>query len=600
MNSIYSFANHRQFRDTPHGKENKTNPDENTVKVATQLKIIKNGKATNINSPEAAGENTAKAYSKQATYRDKNLLNSTEIRLNISFKDTIKTHLNSICKYKKGDHFFKNNFIVGGSIHSSASLNLTAFHTTSESSTESDSSKEEKATSSTSLYHFVSSSLTTSPTSSESSAESDFSEEEETFASTSPYHFVSSNLTASSIITSSEESSSSDESITISDEDDIADQSQDTGEHLADLSNLINSWANDNFNSGLSDYLYLQSIGLKNYTFNLAGIKPENLEIIRTVGEGSFKTISLASAERAEIKGGNSDKKTHKQVALAEQKYAEKLTTMDALSIATELRMGKFLASKPEASKYIGKVYYVGMHDGRLHSVTKYANGGPVHKMLPTMDIQQKKRCLAHVAKGLSFLHKEEVVHNDVAARNILVHKKNNDVKFLLSDFGACTFNADNVSPIISVARPPDTCSPERYDAIQDLGEAQNNRDITEMTQSAKLVKEATTAASDAFSFGVALCDAILRPKLITDLNDTTSAEAKQYTKLYQGRRLQWQDNFWDFDKGEYSNRSALSPEEYQKLNEMDPQLATLVNDLMAFNPNNRPTLERAAEILEG
>lgn len=336
-------------------------------------------------------------------------------------------------------------------------------------------------------------------------------------------------------------------------------------------------------------YLRLRNLDLSKHSFDLVGNYPA-VKAVKEVGQGYFKTISLGAVDRRELLGVNQEKTSEKQVAYAKQKHEGKLDTMAALGLATELRMGQLLASKPEASQYIIKTYYIGIQDGKLHSIQKFANGGPVEEVLPGLSHAEKISYLSNVAMGLDLLHQNGVVHNDMAARNILVHKTKDGVKFLLSDLGICTFTSEEVNPYILTAMPPDICSPERYHAVANLVEAQKIQNTIAMKDAAGGVKLNTTPASDAFSFGIALCDAILRPSLKTDLNDVTSVEGRNYYKLYSARRAKWQAEY-----AEGKVDSALAAQDYEELKKMSPDLAELVKSLMSYDPNARPSLKDAA-----
>lgn len=64
------------------------------------------------------------------------------------------------------------------------------------------------------------------------------------------------------------------------------------------------------------------------------------------------------------------------------------------------------------------------------------------------IDTKELQMMCVHIARGMSFLHSKDILHNDLATRNVLLTKndRENDGKYLLkvSDFGLSFTSPEN------------------------------------------------------------------------------------------------------------------------------------------------------------
>ncbi|PRP88101.1 hypothetical protein PROFUN_04192 [Planoprotostelium fungivorum] len=113
--------------------------------------------------------------------------------------------------------------------------------------------------------------------------------------------------------------------------------------------------------------------------------------------------------------------------------------------------------------------------------ITEFCGGGSLYayiRKFPNLSVKEKLRLLAEIARGMRHLHKQNVVHRDLALRNILL---SSELEAKVSDFGLSRVNdtGGDGSTTSSAVGPLKWMSPEA---------------ITERKYSTK---------SDVFSFGV-------------------------------------------------------------------------------------------------
>ena len=76
--------------------------------------------------------------------------------------------------------------------------------------------------------------------------------------------------------------------------------------------------------------------------------------------------------------------------------------------------------------------------------VMEHVSLGSLDKFLDekgdTLDLKELEWMCVHIARGMTYLHSSKILHNDLAARNVLLTKndKENEGKYLpkISDFG--------------------------------------------------------------------------------------------------------------------------------------------------------------------
>ncbi|KAI7818405.1 kinase-like domain-containing protein, partial [Gamsiella multidivaricata] len=85
------------------------------------------------------------------------------------------------------------------------------------------------------------------------------------------------------------------------------------------------------------------------------------------------------------------------------------------------------------AHRHIIQGYGVEQDGNYVYIITDYAEGGNLMGATPKLDWDSKRRIVTEVARGLAYLHNQDILHRDIKGDNILL-TKHNEVK--LCDFG--------------------------------------------------------------------------------------------------------------------------------------------------------------------
>ncbi|PRP88093.1 hypothetical protein PROFUN_04184 [Planoprotostelium fungivorum] len=110
-----------------------------------------------------------------------------------------------------------------------------------------------------------------------------------------------------------------------------------------------------------------------------------------------------------------------------------------------------------------------------LSMITEFCGGGSLYayvRKYPNLALPEKLRLLTEIAKGMHHLHKQKVVHRDLALRNILL---SSELQAKVSDFGMSRVNASgdgstttaNVGPLKWM--PPEAISQSKYSTKSDV-----------------------------------------------------------------------------------------------------------------------------------
>ena len=109
--------------------------------------------------------------------------------------------------------------------------------------------------------------------------------------------------------------------------------------------------------------------------------------------------------------------------------------------------------------------------------VMKFCAGGALNNYIGQLTIDEIKHVMVDVAKGLSYLHLHQVIHQDIKPANILVDNDNTGTNYILSDFGISAKSRTMLSQSIHVSQslsltegyaPPEKFSPYPQDRKPD------------------------------------------------------------------------------------------------------------------------------------
>lgn len=153
----------------------------------------------------------------------------------------------------------------------------------------------------------------------------------------------------------------------------------------------------------------------------------DHYEMLETLGQGSFSQVFKAVNR------------------LNGQPTAVKVIRKEPLDVKSEIRLRKEI----EILRYAKHPNLVQLYDifetqACLYIVTEYMDGGSLFEWLETRKfrITEKvaKGLVTDIARGLSFLHENGVVHRDVKLENVLLSQDGDQVTAKLIDYGLSCF----------------------------------------------------------------------------------------------------------------------------------------------------------------
>ncbi|NWQ87513.1 TESK1 kinase, partial [Burhinus bistriatus] len=146
--------------------------------------------------------------------------------------------------------------------------------------------------------------------------------------------------------------------------------------------------------------------------------------------------------------------------------------------------------SHPNILRFMG----VCVHQGQLHALTEYINGGNLEQLLDSpvpLSWSTRVKLALDVARGLRYLHSKGIFHRDLTSKNCLVRCEANGYTAVVGDFGLAekipTYSEGSEKEPLAVVGSPYWMAPEVL-----RGEIYNEK-------------------ADVFAYGIILCEIIAR-----------------------------------------------------------------------------------------
>ncbi|XP_063401747.1 dual specificity testis-specific protein kinase 2-like [Mytilus trossulus] len=166
--------------------------------------------------------------------------------------------------------------------------------------------------------------------------------------------------------------------------------------------------------------------------------------------------------------------------------------------------------SHPNILRFIG----VCVHEGQLHALTEYINGGSLDQVVADKDFElpwtAKLSMSLDIAKGMEYLHSRGWFHRDLTSRNVLVRITEGNLQAVVADLGLAAKIPDqlNKTERLSIVGSPYWMAPEVLN-----GEWYNEQ-------------------ADIFSYSIISCEITARIDADPDFMPRTSRFGLDYVKF--------------------------------------------------------------------